>query len=128
VFTLLATFAVASCGKDTSTSPESLTGLYSLVSYNGQKPPILMPTTGDYKFETLDDHYVLRADGSYTETAIFRTTDSNGARVSTDSVAGKYFANGSTITLTYGSQTYTMALSRNTMTRNDPGRVEIYQK
>jgi hypothetical protein len=124
---LAASIALASC-KDSTAPGGSLPGLYSLVSDNGQKPPIVITNGTDFKSETLDDRYALRADGSYTQTVIQRFTTPASTSTSTDSVVGKYIVNGSTITFTIGSTTYDMAVGKSTLTRSSGNRTRVYQK
>lgn len=127
---ILLAFALtlSACSGSTEAGEDSLPGTYSLVSVDGQKPPIKgSSSNATPTFETLEDRYVLRGDGTYTQTAIFRITDKNGARTTSDSARGSYFGKGSTVTFTYGPTTYNMSYSKNTLTRSD-GAVTIYKK
>jgi hypothetical protein len=100
LFAVFALVTLAACGGDKSTGPPdaSVPGTWTLTRYNGSPVPYTA-TTADTKTELLSGSLVFTAPNSYALALTFRYTESGVSSTETQSSAGTYAANGSTLTL-----------------------------
>jgi hypothetical protein len=102
--TLTATAAaalVAGCGSDDGTSPSSVAGSYTLVSYDGRALPVV-DANAVRRSELLSGGLNLREDRTFDITLQSRDTDlaTNVVTNDTESYSGRYTVSGRTVTFT----------------------------
>ena len=126
---LLAFAALAACGGDSSTSPATVPGTYTLRSINGSPLPAILVQIGTFKYEVTADVIILNDGGTYTESGSDRTTENGVVTTSTFTDAGTYTLTGTAITLD-SPQTGSIsgAVSGGTMTLTLEGLAAVYSK
>jgi hypothetical protein len=129
VFLLLGSAAFLSCDKATRPD-ENLLGTWRLQTVSGQPLPYVLEQSATRNVELTGETVTLLASGRQTMVTSFRVTD-NGT-VSTENVPapGSYTVNGSTLTLTFDSDTdvYTAIVNGDTMTIDDIGLRFVYRR
>ena len=127
---LLAFAALAACGGDSSTSPASVTGSYTLRTVNGTPLPYTLIQLGNFKYEITSDVITLNDGGTFTESGADRTTEEDGTvTTSTITDAGTYTLAGTAITLNSpDSGSINGSVSDGTLTLTGEGVVAVYSK
>jgi hypothetical protein len=126
---LLAFAALAACGGDSSITPGTVTGSYSLRTVNGSPLPFTVIQIGADKIEITGDVIILNEGGTFTETTSQRTTENGVVTTSTIDDAGTYTLTGTAITLTSPeSGSISGAVSGGTMTLTLEGLAAVYSK
>lgn len=123
------TFAVAACGTDGGTPPQSIAGTYTLQTVNGSPPPATLIEDPNGKFEILGGTYTLREDGAYDAVASLRETINGTADEYTQTEHGVYSRNGARVQF-HDSDGFvaTATVGNGTLTFAVPGVTAIYAK
>ncbi|HET9012039.1 MAG TPA: hypothetical protein VFN38_09520 [Gemmatimonadaceae bacterium] len=103
VLLMFAPVVLAGCGSDSITDPSaSVAGTYSLASFDGAAPPIVL-LDGDPRIEVVSDVLTLAAAGTFTQRTTFRYTE--GGVISSDEQleTGTFTMAGTTLTLRFTS-------------------------
>jgi hypothetical protein len=132
---LATTLTVAGCS-DSTGPQEALSGTYTLRSVNGSSSsPWLITSNASYTDEVLSSTISLDAQGNYSGTTIWRTTNAGAPPFTTkDEITGYWTLSGSTITLTDTTNPqypvyYNGTISGSTITIIDPAvATEVYSK
>jgi hypothetical protein len=127
----LAAIALLGCGGDSTGVNASAVGTWNLQTVNGSALPYTAVFVANplYKLEILSDVFVVRSDGSYTET--FTSRETNGATVTTtaEDDTGTWVQNNAALTVTASDGTPSSgAISGNTATINTQGLVLVYRR
>jgi hypothetical protein len=135
---LLATGVLAGCDDDDDpTDPGAdAPGTYQLTLVNGDSPPATVEIlAGGGRIEITGGTFVIRDDGTYTETINTRTVQAGGASVTdTQSESGTYITNGETImftiagTATEAPFSYEGTISGGTLSYTFLGTAVVYQR
>ena len=92
----------AACGSDTSTGPGALdaVGRYALRSVNDTLLPYPLIISTGFRQDLAADTINVRQDGTFTDIAVFLTTNTTGTSTSSDTVVGTWKATTSQMVLT----------------------------
>ena len=100
---LLAPVVVAGCGSDSISDPgPSVAGIYSLASFDGTAPPIVL-LDGDPRIEVVSDVLTLAAAGTFTQRTTFRYTEGGVPSSDEQLETGTFSLTGATINLRFDS-------------------------
>jgi hypothetical protein len=124
---LLAFAALAACGD--STSPDSVTGTYTLRTVNGSPLPYPVLQSSADTIEITSDMISLNDGGKFAELGTARSTQNGVVTTSTIADAGTYTVTGTAIILVsaqFGS--ISGSVSGGTLTRTTQGLVAVFQK
>jgi len=127
---LFSLLALAGCGGDDSTSPDtSHVGTYQLRTVGGSNLPATLAQEGDRRLEITGGSLSLVADRTFNYSADYRI--STGTAVTTDSGrgSGTYRRNSDAIVLRYGDGSEEHgSLSGNTLTLTADGIVLVFER
>ncbi len=129
---LVLAFAVAPAAcSDPGTSPsQSMMGRWSLQTVNGLALPFTLALQGTDSLQVLGDIITATKTGQFADTTIIRSTVSG--KVTTDTIpdVGTYSMFGSTVSLTFlsDSTTTTGRLSGNTLNMGSGGTTLVYTR
>lgn len=121
----------AACGgSDGINDPlQSAAGTYTLKTFNGAPPPIVVFEETGYKLEVSAARYVLSGSGTFTNSATFRETESGVVSTSTETLSGSYTVAGTAITLTDSDgEVMTGVLSGNDLQFSEDGMTAVFSK
>jgi hypothetical protein len=93
--------ALTSCSD--ATGPDSVAGVYALVSVDGKPLPYTAMQDASTKVEELSGTIIFGADGHFQESATTRFTLDGRASTSTSSSTGTFAISGQAITMLYSS-------------------------
>jgi hypothetical protein len=109
---------VVGCGD--STGPGDITGTYALQSVNGQSVPFFWLESDHRDVELISGQFTLRADATFSNSFVFRTTQKPSGNVLTgeESYSGTYTVSGSTVNVVFDDHFVAVSVvhSRNTLT------------
>lgn len=119
----LASVALAACSETTepTVAIDSVTGTYTLLSYNGLPLPAITSQTTAQRTEVTADALTIFADGSFRETSLFRITTADSVTTNSAVAGGIFYVVGDGLRLTYTNPPSGVALatfSGTTMTLN----------
>ena len=127
----LAIATVAACGSDGPTDPvtDSIEGVYSLRTINGQPLPFTVQGNSTTLVLT-SDVLTMAANGSWTEALAFRLTTVSGETTEgTDSDAGTWTRAGGTVTLTSNENgLFQGSYANGSITFSDPDFVQVFTR
>ena len=123
---------VGACGGDGGGINDPLqdaAGTYTLKTFNGAAPPIVVFETTGYKLEVTSANYVLTASGTFTNSATFRETENGVATTSTETLTGTYVLAGTSITFTdTDGEVLTGVLSGNNLQFSEGGMTAVFSR
>jgi hypothetical protein len=126
----LSAASLLACGDSSGPDFSSAVGTWSLVTVNGSPLPytvfLVQPS---YRFEILSDVFVAAENGTYTETATTRETESGTVTTTTETFTGTWSQTNNTVTITDSDGVVSTAtISGNTITLSEPGLVAVFQR
>ena len=122
-----ALLVLAACSD--STGPNARLGTYSLVSINGQDLPVVVGTISGTTVEIISGEVTLNSNGTFTDRTDYRFTSNAGVDTDFEIATGTYSVNGNNVTfLTSDGDSYSMAISGQTLTQVEPGLTLIYER
>jgi lipocalin-like protein len=128
----LAAVALLGCGGDSTGPAASAVGTWNLQTVNNATLPYTLAFIANplYKLELVSDAFVVRADGSYTETFTERETDGTTVTTTSDDDTGTWVQNNGALTITSSSDQSSVnaAISGNTITVNAQGLVLVFKR
>jgi hypothetical protein len=127
----LAAVALLGCGGDSTGPAASAVGTWNLQTVNNAPLPFTAAFIANplYKLEILSDVFVVRADGSYTETFTERETDGTTVTTTSDDDTGTWVQHNGALTITSSDQSSVdAAISGNTITVNTQGLVLVFAR
>lgn len=118
------------CGGDSSgPGVASAVGTWNLQTVNGQGMPYTVFSAPGYRLELVSDVYVIRSNGTFTETVTARETDGASVTTASESYNGTWAQDNAAITVTYSDGSVdTGAISGDVITSNVDGDVYIYRR
>lgn len=129
LLSVLVSVAALSCGDSTSPA-NTLIGTWRLQTVSGQPIPYILELDGTRKVELTGETVTLLATGRQTMVTSFRVTENGNVFTESIPAPGNYTINGSTLTLTFDSDTdiYTAIVNGDTMTIDDIGLTFVYRR
>jgi hypothetical protein len=128
----VAAVALLGCGGDSTGPAASAVGTWNLQTVDNAPLPytLLFVANPLYKLEILSDTFLVRADGSYTETFTERETDGTTVTTTSDNDTGTWVQNNAALTITSSSDQSAVsgAISGNTITVNTQGLVLVFKR
>lgn len=119
----------AACGGDGVNDPPSIAGTYNLETIDGQAPPVVVFEEPGLKVEIVSGNFILTANGTFTTTVVWRTTENGVASNGSESFPGTYTVTGSTVNFVYSDgDTDSATLSGGTLTFSDEGHTVVFRK
>ena len=85
--------AIAACGgSDTSTAPKVVAGTWTLTTYKGSAPPVVVTDnpTANLKIEIMNGTFNIGANATYSAVTSIRTTDNGVVTTSSFTCTGSY--------------------------------------
>ena len=128
----VAAVALLGCGGDSTGVAASPVGTWNLQTVDNAPLPYTAVFIANplYKLEILSDVFVVRADGSYTETFTERETDGSTVTTTSDDDTGTWVQNNGALTITSSSDqsAVSAAISGNTITVNSEGLILVFKR
>lgn len=125
----LGVLALVGCGDSSGPSVASVVGTWNLETINGQGMPFTVAQFPGYHLEILDDVFVVRSNGTFTETLTIRETEGSTVTTSSESADGDWDQDNAAITLNYDDGSVaTAAISGDVVTANIDGDVFVYRR
>jgi hypothetical protein len=116
---LLALFALATLATSCGDSPTAIdnvhVGVYNLISFNGDEPPVVVLEDEEGVLEITGGKVTLNADGTFTDETTLRNTLNGEVTTGTETGSGTYAKNGGIITFTLANNAgiYSMSFTNN---------------
>jgi hypothetical protein len=128
----LAAVALLGCGGDSTGPAANPVGTWNLQTVDNATLPYTLAFIANplYKLELVSDVFVVRADGSYTETFTERETDGTTVTTTSDDDTGTWVQHNGSLTITSSSDQTSVnaAISGNTITVNTEGLVLVFKR
>ena len=128
---VLALVAVAACGGDSGTNPnsDSIEGTYSLRTINGSPLPFTVQS-GTYSYTIKTDVITIASNGSWTETYTYTETANGQTTNGSDVDGGTWVRAGNVVNLAsnFGTGGYSMTYSNGSLTVSESGFVGVYTR
>ena len=122
--------AFVACGDSDPTGPESeAAGRYTLISVNGMPLPAVLLQVLENRFEVLEGHFQLNADGTCSGSITGRATTDGVVTTETEMDTCTWTLNNTVIVFTYpDGDTDVASLIDGIITITDEGVVFVFQK
>lgn len=120
---------LSACGGDSTGPDNSFAGSYELRSIGGSPLPFTVIQVGADRLEVVSGTLTINEDGTFSDRATFRITESGNVTTEQEAVAGTYTRNNNAFTFSdTDGDVYSGSLQGNTMTVTVEGLILVYQK
>src|SRR4051812_32344048 len=131
LFAVFALFSLTACSSGEileAPATASTAGTYNLTSVDGAPLPFVAQASP--KVELVSEQFVLKENGTFSETMLYRFTNGTSVTTQTLTDGGTYSISGSQVSLVFNSDGLpnTATLSGNTMVIAEPGHSYQYTK
>lgn len=92
----------AACGGDSPTAPATISGTFTLRTFNGTPLPVVL-TDGDPALTLVGDTLVMSGNGTYRTAVVLEETSAGQTTTTVESSSGTYRRSGSSLTFTDAS-------------------------